>query len=306
MGCCGKRAEKIVRGIYHEMQRHYLSFRVLVWLKEHGITRKVNFIISHKISKKEKNDSVEERQKSKAYFAGQKDRTEKVLNLLADKKSKSVWKEAVRYRTSGHPIGRENYSEEDQYFVRDIIHLQDGEVFVDGGSYTGDTIQQFLDTARREKIRFKRIIGFEPDRENYGLVNKFYGKKENIFLIPKGLSDTEKILCFYGAGANFGICENVKNAGGGVKIPVINIDAVPECRDATFIKMDIEGAEMNALRGARMTIQKNHPKLAICIYHSDEDMLRIVEYIHELVPEYQLYVRHHSRSNVETVVYAVV
>lgn len=62
---------------------------------------------------------------------------------------------------------------------------------------------------------------------------------------------------------------------------------------------------MDALKGARMTIQTNYPKLAICIYHSDEDMLRIIEYIHELVPEYRLYVRHHSKSNVETVLYAV-
>lgn len=305
MGRGGELVGRTVRGIYHEMQQHYLSFRLLVWLKEHGITRKVNFLISHKISHELKEDSADERQKSREYFAAQKERAEWVLSLLADEKSVNVWKEAVGYRTMGRPIGREYYSEEDQYFVKDIIRLKDGEVFVDGGSYTGDTIQQFMDTARREKVRFKQIIGFEPDRENYGLVNKFYGKKKNILLIPKGLSDMKKVLCFSGEGATFGACESAGSIGGGVKIPVINIDAVPACRNATFIKMDIEGAEMDALKGARMTIQTNHPKLAICIYHSDEDMLRIIEYIHELVPEYRLYVRHHSKSNVETVLYAV-
>lgn len=86
---------------------------------------------------------------------------------------------------------------------------------------------------------------------------------------------------------------------------MINIDAVPECKNATFIKMDIEGMEWDALHGAVETIKRNHPKLAICIYHSDEDMIRIVEYIHEIAPEYKLYVRHHSKREYETVLYAV-
>ena len=83
------------------------------------------------------------------------------------------------------------------------------------------------------------------------------------------------------------------------------MDHCDEAQAATFIKMDIEGAEMNALRGARTIIQKNKPKLAICIYHSDEDMLRLAEWIHETVPEYKLYVRQHSNCICETVLYAV-
>ena len=84
------------------------------------------------------------------------------------------------------------------------------------------------------------------------------------------------------------------------------MDAVPECQNATWIKMDIEGAELNALRGAKGIIRRNHPKLTICIYHSDEDMIRIAEYIHELVPEYKLYVRNHTGRQTEIVLYAVI
>lgn len=69
--------------------------------------------------------------------------------------------------------------------------------------------------------------------------------------------------------------------------------------------MDIEGAEMDALFVAQETIWRNHPKLAICIYHSDEDMIQIIEYVHSLVPEYKLFVRHHTRGRCETVLYAV-
>ena len=73
----------------------------------------------------------------------------------------------------------------------------------------------------------------------------------------------------------------------------------------TMIKMDIEGSELEALKGAKKTIQRDKPKLAICIYHKPEDMADIPLYIKELVPEYKLYIRHHSNFATETVLYAV-
>ena len=75
--------------------------------------------------------------------------------------------------------------------------------------------------------------------------------------------------------------------------------------DATFIKMDIEGAELEALRGAQNIIKSNKPKLAICIYHSDQDMIDIIEYIHKLQPDYKIYLRHHSLYEAETVIYCI-
>lgn len=73
----------------------------------------------------------------------------------------------------------------------------------------------------------------------------------------------------------------------------------------TFIKMDIEGAELEALHGCRDTIIKYRPKLAICVYHKPEDIIEIPSYIHEIVPEYKLYLRHHSKDLSETVLYAL-
>ena len=90
-----------------------------------------------------------------------------------------------------------------------------------------------------------------------------------------------------------------------IEIPVMAIDDVLECHDATWIKMDIEGSELKALEGARETILANHPKLTICIYRSDDDMLTIIEYVHRLLPDYRLYVRHHTRKIYETVLYAI-
>lgn len=72
----------------------------------------------------------------------------------------------------------------------------------------------------------------------------------------------------------------------------------------TFIKMDIEGAEMEALEGAKRRIMNGTPKLAICVYHKAEDIWKIPLWIHQLVPDYKLYLRHHNDDYEETVIYA--
>lgn len=206
----------------------------------------------------------------------------------------------MSYRMYGKAIPKELYSEKDQYFCKDIVRLKVGEVFLDGGAYTGDTIQQFMDICKKEKVIYKKVIAFEPDKNNFALLSKFYGRRDKVLIYNKGLSKEKDVLYFQESGV-----ASKLSAQGLCKVPVINIDFIPECKEVTFIKMDIEGAEMDALLGAQETIKRNHPKLAICIYHSDEDMVRIVEYIHALVPEYKLFIRHHSERHVETVVYAV-
>ena len=73
-----------------------------------------------------------------------------------------------------------------------------------------------------------------------------------------------------------------------------------------MIKMDIEGAELDALRGAEGTISKYKPLLAICVYHKRDDLLTIPEYIKSIVPEYRLFLRAYERTTTELVLYAVV
>jgi FkbM family methyltransferase len=295
--------KKIIRKTYSWMQQRYITFRILTWLKEMGITRKINSLIIRSNDKIDRAEPNEKMKASEQFYKQNHERLQNVLDLLSDEKSKKVLGGVIQYRIHKTPISQELYSENDQYFVRELIHISPDEVFIDGGAYTGDTIQQFMDTARRQKVKYKRIIAFEPDGKNYKMLSNYYGKKKNVTLIKKGLSIKEDTLYFKAAGAAACIVDNEKDAS--YKVPVVNIDSIKACREATWIKMDIEGAEMDALRGAADTIKRNHPKLTICIYHSDEDMIRIIEYIHELVPEYKLYVRHHSRSSVETVLYAI-
>lgn len=73
----------------------------------------------------------------------------------------------------------------------------------------------------------------------------------------------------------------------------------------TFIKMDIEGAEYNALLGCKKIIREQKPKLAICIYHKPEDIIEIPELILSINKEYQFYIRHYSTTWAETILYAL-
>ena len=74
----------------------------------------------------------------------------------------------------------------------------------------------------------------------------------------------------------------------------------------TFLKMDIEGAEVQALQGAARTVRETKPTLAVCVYHRLSDLWRIPLYLHELVPQYKLYLRHYTDMPTETVCYAII
>lgn len=294
---------KIARSIKYKMQEHYLSFRLLVWLERCGISNRIRFW-NYVEEKKLRNSPSQKMLSSQDFFKRNRNRVSNLMLMFADEESRMVWERVVDYRTKRIPIGKGMYSEYDQYFVKDIVQPEENEVFVDAGAFIGDTIQSFINIAKRKKVSYK-IIAFEPDDKNERLLKKFFGKRKNIVIIKKGLSNEEKILMFEQNKADRShLTDNISKAT--TRIQVVNMDAIPECKNATWIKMDIEGAELDALHGAEEIIRRNHPKLTICIYHSDEDMIRIAEYIHELVPEYKLFVRHHSRFEWETVLYAVI
>ena len=88
------------------------------------------------------------------------------------------------------------------------------------------------------------------------------------------------------------------------KVPADSIDHVLNGERATFIKMDIEGSEYQALLGAEQTIKKYHPRLAISLYHKPEDVLEIPYLIHKMNPDYRFIIRHYASNMTETVLYA--
>ena len=188
----------------------------------------------------------------------------------------------------------------DQYYPKDIFSFGKTETLVECGSNNGDTLQQFFAVTGNE---YQACYLFEPDRDcvkilKHRIKSEWIG--DNIHVIERGAWDCETELAFY-TDPDWG-ASHIVEAETETRILTGTIDdSIDE--PVTFIKMDIEGAEPKALKGAEKTIKRYKPKLAICVYHDTEDFLSIPEYLHALVPEYKFYLRHHNWGATETVLY---
>lgn len=234
------------------------------------------------------------------FYEQNKDRINAINSFLSDQLSKDTSKKLIYMRQNLYTLkDLPQYSYKDQYFVDGIIELKDEEVFVDCGAFTGDITERFI----KKCPNYSRIICFEPDDRNFEVLKKNSKNWNNVEICKSGLYDIN------GHGGfrldNTGMFSSITDSDNDRQISLVTIDGVEACHNATFIKMDIEGSEIKALVGAKETILRNHPKLAISIYQSDSDMLRIPEYVHSLVPEYNIYIRAHNIGVSEAILYAV-
>ena len=211
--------------------------------------------------------------------------------------AKFTAKLTARKIKSENIIGLPYFIREDlQYF--DVFTPVDDEVVVDAGAYDGTTAIQFLEWG---KGKVKHVYSFEFDPVNAAKCEenlKPYADK--ITLVKKGTWDKDEVIrvrASGGVGSNIGLKGNTEAL-------LTAIDSVVQDEHVTFIKMDVEGAELKSLMGARNTIIKNHPRLAICAYHKASDLYELPEYILSLVPEYRFLLRHYSSCEFETVLYA--
>ncbi|MFF2912217.1 FkbM family methyltransferase [Paenibacillus sp. NPDC057934] len=189
-------------------------------------------------------------------------------------------------------------SKSPQYFEKGIIALSNKEILVDGGAYIGDTVEEFLKQTTGE---FEKIYSFEPEQTKHSAFLQEFSNP-NIELFPYGLWKENDVLKFEALDSG----SSGVNVAGSMEIKVVSLDNILKGAPVTFIKMDIEGSELEALIGAKETIKKYKPKLAICIYHKPLDIVQIPLFLKELVPDYKIYMRHYNINIFETVCYAVV
>jgi FkbM family methyltransferase len=200
---------------------------------------------------------------------------------------------------SGFPPGQIHHFREDDAYFGHLSPAAD-EIYIDAGAFDGDTVGQFV---RWSGGNYQKIYALEPDPGNLVQLREKTASVKNLEIIPKGAWHEDGVL-FLDSQADSGRSSSVHEGETGVQVPVTAIDSIVENDRVTLIKMDIEGAELNALRGARETIRRCKPRLAVCIYHKPEDVLTIPTYLLELNPDYRLRIRHHSLSYWETVLYA--
>jgi FkbM family methyltransferase len=192
---------------------------------------------------------------------------------------------------------------EDEYFSvgssDNTFQLRADEAFCDAGAYRGTVIQKFLAATRGQ---FDVIHAFEPDRKTFPHLCKIATLPfNNIHLHDKAVGERTGNAHFWQTGT-MGSHVLLNEKASENKVPITRIDDVMD--RVTFIKMDLEGFEARALRGASGLIAKCRPRMAITAYHYADDLLDICATIRELMPNCSLRLRHHHLSFYDTVVYA--
>ena len=205
-----------------------------------------------------------------------KEEIESAYSLLADEKSRTVFEEIISFKLDGKVSHLINCQSED---ALELFDFSENENYLDAGAYNGDTVLEFINKAKK----YESITAIEPDIKNFKKLQKNTENLENITLINKVLSEKSGKVKFSTAGGRN------SRVGGESEILSTSIDDLQ--RDFTFIKFDVEGQELSAIKGGINTIKKR-PKMLISAYHRSEDIFAIPLAVNEINPEYRIYLRH--------------
>lgn len=222
------------------------------------------------------------------YFRDHESELEESYSLLADETSKQVFRKVLNFKLSGKiQLLREIETPKEEVYQQ-ILHLGPAEHYLDLGGYDGDTVLEFLDAAGGQ---YGSVTVLEPDVKNFRKLTKTAERLgwKDMLLLNEGVWSEDTVLSFDNrAGRNSFLSES-----GRATVAVRSVDSLMKDRPCTFIKMDVEGAEREAILGAKETLQTQKPKLAFSGYHRNEDLFALPLLLKKIEPSYQIYLRHH-------------
>ena len=200
------------------------------------------------------------------------------------------------FDSMGNPRGA------DAYFQTGLFESNQEEVFVDCGAFDGDTIADFL---RIQGSSFREIVAFEPDQVNLKNLQERLGRmerelRERITVFPYALGAQRGVVVFPSAGS-----DQSRIGEGTESVQLMTLDESLEQKCPSFIKFDIEGAELDALLGARRTIERHRPILAVSAYHQQSHLWQVPIFLAKACSDYKFYLRPHGAEGWDLVCYAV-
>lgn len=235
-----------------------------------------------------------------------KSQIDKVYSLLSSQKSKKIFLQRLKALQEGE-AGYLEYKGELDYFPEELMPtVKKGSVVIDAG--ISSSIFELEEYSEMTGVNGK-IYAFEASPIEFEKANKLIKANtalQNVELIELGLWDKKEKMQM--AVGNGGSSVLYPINGESVECELISLDdfvSANKINKIDYIKMDIESAEPNALRGAQKTIKKYKPDMAVCIYHSPSHLWDIALYINSFNIGYDYYIYHHSSTCCETVLYAV-
>ena len=222
-----------------------------------------------------------------------------IYNRLEDKISRACLERVINFR-SGLDLEYGSYVDETKQYFNDLtIPRFNGKplTFLDGGAFDGDSLKMLSDVTN-----VKQAWLFEPDVDNYFKMT-IAVRKNNFpgYCIPLGLSDQHSFLNFNGGRGEAARIDDQ----GSIGITTVTIDDFLSAQKIDFIKLDVEGFEASVLRGARATITKHKPVIAVSCYHHPEDLWALPSLIDQIDDSYKLYLRQHEYNSFDLVLYGI-
>ncbi len=235
----------------------------------------------------------------------------KCVDLLEDNESRDVYCEVVSGWVENRFPDIKYYSSDVYFGNPQFVTENSQEIYVDLGAFVGDTIEKFMFSCSGT---FKKIIAFEPDRRNFSAMKE----RAKRLRLEWALEDSKIELVNAGVGRR--TCQmHIEETDNGLSSKICTDESYGDAicqvyalddyfkeQKITFLKADIESSEYDMLLGAEKTLQRDRPKLAICIYHNPLDLFRIMLWLNSLNIGYKFSIRHHAANFTETVLYAQV
>lgn len=220
-----------------------------------------------------------------------------LYDQMADGTSKTVLASLLDFRLNYNLDAIKGFGMniQGQYF-EPFLHLEEhGETFCDVGGFDGETSLEFI----KRCPNYEKIYYFEPEPDQMAVSKNNLRGYERIDYCHCAAYDRQCTLRFSLCGAS----SMVSNEGS-IEIQADSIDNIVNT-PVTFIKMDVEGSEAKAIAGAKATIKKWHPKLAICVYHKGLDFIEIPRQVLSIRNDYDIYMRHYTAGISESVMFFI-
>ena len=232
----------------------------------------------------------------------QADRVLAAEEIWADCESRAIFEANIRLRALGDLRAVPGRPVENTYLPTELIKLSKHDHFLDCGATCGEMLQDLI---RKRGEDFDSFDAIEADNISYPKLEAYRDQlplslKTKLRLHNCAIGATRGTVRFAHSGLTGSSISDE-----GLPVACHRIDDLFADTPLTFIKMDIEGAEFDALRGASHVLRRDRPILAICVYHRQSDIWRIPLFAHELLPEHKLYLRGYEGDGFQTVLYAI-
>ncbi len=209
---------------------------------------------------------------------------EKAYNLF-DAESQKIFEGCLEFMLSGDLRVLMSVTTDKDEVFENVLKLSCSEHYVDLGAYKGDTIDELLHYTNGS---YSSIIAVEPDIKTFRKLESYVEGMQNISLHRKAVYSFDGTVKFNSASGRQSSIDSR-----GIETQTVTVDEICNSREVTYIKMDVEGAEKDAILGSKDTLVSKKPKLNVALYHKFTDLFELPLLIHSINSDYKFHIRRH-------------